>query len=58
MNSDQAKEILKQWGKIVIGLGIILLFTFAIEKCDSNQTNSSGYEWEEEDFDMQPVQRP
>lgn len=58
MTPEQAKDTLKLWGKIGIGLGPIILFAFSMDKCESKPSNGSSYEWEEDDFDMQPVQKP
>ena len=58
MTSEQAKDTLKLWGKIGIAIALIALFALAMDKCESKPSNGSSYDWEEDDFDMQPVQKP
>lgn len=57
MTPEEAKDALKLWGKIGIGLVIIMFFAFVMDKCES-KTSNGGYEWEENDFDMQSIQKP
>ena len=58
MTPEQAKDTLKLWGKIGIVLALIALFALAMDRCESKPSNESSHEWEEDDFEMQPVQKP
>ena len=57
MTGVEAKGVLKMWGKIIVGFGFILLLLFIFDKCESKTSNGSSIEYENDDFDMQSVQK-
>jgi hypothetical protein len=56
MTPEESKENLKFLGKLFVGLMLVAFFAFAFDKC-SSKSSGSNYGWEEDDFDMQSVQK-
>jgi hypothetical protein len=57
MTGEEAKGVLKMWGKIIVGLAFISSLLFMFDKCESTSSIGSSIEYENDDFDMQSVQK-
>lgn len=58
MKNDNYREILTHWIKIAQWLAVITFIAFMIDCCDSKKSNQNEINWQDDDFDMQSIQRP